>query len=85
MAHKTEIKQFIVSSFAPDVVPEDIADDFDLLETGTVDSLGLLSLISWLEQRYGLSVSDVDISPMDFRSVAAMDAFVREHAPSPAS
>jgi D-alanine--poly(phosphoribitol) ligase subunit 2 len=41
----------------------------DLLETGLVDSIGLVELILQLEDRFGLSLPMEDLEIDDFRSV----------------
>jgi D-alanine--poly(phosphoribitol) ligase subunit 2 len=43
--------------------------DIDLLETGLVDSIGLVELILELEERFGVSLPMEDLEIDDFRSV----------------
>jgi acyl carrier protein len=81
MSNVDTIKQFIIEEFLPDVRTDELSVDEDLLADGVIDSLGLLKLIAWLEDRFALSVDDVALNPDNFRSVAAMDAFV-EHSRS---
>ena len=71
------IKQFVLAEFLPDVPFERLADDEDLLAAGVIDSLGLLKVIAWLEDVFAVAVEDVDLEPASFRSVAAIDEFVR--------
>lgn len=78
MSHEAEIRQFIVSAFAPDIPTDQLPDDLDLLDTGIVDSLGLLRLIAWVGERYHIPVEDQDISPVQFSSVASITAFVQD-------
>jgi acyl carrier protein len=78
MSHERAIRQFLISSFLPDVDEEEIDSDYDLLANGVVDSLGLLTLISWVEDQFGISVEDDDLSPDKFRSVDAIATYVRE-------
>ena len=56
--------------------PSELPPDYDLVATGVVDSLGLLKVIAWLEDRFGLAIDDLELDPESFRSVAAIDAFV---------
>jgi acyl carrier protein len=72
------IKEFLVSEFLPDVPAGELGDDDDLLEGGVIDSLGLLKVIAWLEDRYGINTDDVDLDPESFQSVAAIEAFVAD-------
>ena len=80
MSTEPEIRQFIVTNFASDIAADELPDDLDLLDNGVVDSLGLLRLIAWVGDRYGIPVADLDISPAQFSSVTAIAAFVREAA-----
>ncbi|WP_260604349.1 phosphopantetheine-binding protein [Streptomyces sp. WAC05374] len=54
----------------------ELADDHDLLSDGVIDSLGVLKLIAWVEDHFQLAVGDADLDPDNFRSVAAIDAFI---------
>ncbi len=73
-----EIKEFIVSEYIPETAPEDLDSSYDLLDTGVVDSLGLLRLIQWVGDRYGIAIDDIEISPDNFRSVNAIREFIEE-------
>ncbi|URN12620.1 acyl carrier protein [Streptomyces radiopugnans] len=72
-----EIKRFVISNFLPDVPADQLSSDLDLLENGVVDSLGLLRLITWVGDEYGIPVADLDIAPHQFSSVEAIADFVR--------
>ena len=41
-----------------------------------MDSHGVMELVGFLEERYGISVADEDLSPENFESVANIGAFV---------
>ncbi|MEV6174996.1 acyl carrier protein [Streptomyces sp. NPDC051954] len=84
MSHAQAVKEFVVKEFLPDVPAEELSDDLDLMANGVIDSLGLLKVIAWLEDRYGVDTDAVDLDPESFTSVAAIAAFLanapREHA-----
>lgn len=48
-----------------------------LLETGVLDSLSLLRLVVFVQQRFGIAVDDVDLVPEHFDSVDAISAYLR--------
>lgn len=73
-----EIKHYITSEFAPDVTIDQLDADYDLLENGIVDSLGLLRLIEWVGNHFDLPVEEMDLAPANFRSVNAIHEFVTE-------
>lgn len=77
MDHIQRITKFLVDEFLPDVLADSLAADYDLLSGGVLDSLGLLKVIAWLEDRFDVVIDDVEIEPDNFRTVAAIDAFVR--------
>ncbi|PRH79289.1 acyl carrier protein [Streptomyces solincola] len=76
MSNIDTIKKFVIEEFLPDLTPQDLRDDHDLLSDGIIDSLGVLKLIAWVEDHFSLDVGDADLDPDNFRSVAAIDAFI---------
>ncbi len=77
MNHIQTITKFIVNEFLPDIPVESLEADYDLLSGGVIDSLGLLKVIAWLEDRFDVVVDDLEIAPDNFRTVAAMNAFIK--------
>jgi methoxymalonate biosynthesis acyl carrier protein len=61
-----------------DVLRQDssVATDLALVESGLVDSLGLLQIISHVESRYGVNLSD-SASPDDFHSIDSLVAAIQ--------
>ncbi|MEU7482293.1 phosphopantetheine-binding protein [Lentzea sp. NPDC042327] len=78
MSIENEVKRFIVTTFAQDVTPDQLPSDYDLLDNGVVDSLGLLRLIAWVGERYEIPVEERDVSPAQFSSVEAITAFIAD-------
>ncbi|GAA2050050.1 hypothetical protein GCM10009839_65340 [Catenulispora yoronensis] len=71
----------IVTAHAPDAGT--IPPDYDLIEGGVLDSLALVSLLSWIGRRFELPVEELDLDPRRLRSIAALAEFVeanRAHA-----
>ncbi len=52
--------------------PED-----SFLENGLIDSTGMLELISYIEQQYGIRVEDDELVPENLDSLARLVAFVQ--------
>lgn len=60
------------------------AESTDLLATGLLDSLGLVTLLSALEARLRLTIDVQELDLSDFRTVPAIVAFVeRQATPEP--
>ena len=84
MSHTQTIKQFVLDEFLPDVSGDDLTTDYDLVATGVIDSLGLLKLIAWLEERFELPIDDLELDPDSFRTIDAIDAFIMRAVPAKA-
>jgi len=81
---KNLIREFIVQEFVPDTDPAELADDYDLHDGGVIDSLSLLSVVTWIERRFGVDMDRIELKPEYFRSVESIAAFVHRHAGAPA-
>ncbi|NWF82880.1 MAG: acyl carrier protein [Bryobacteraceae bacterium] len=53
-----------------------ISDEDSLLESGLLDSLGMLELVEVLKKRLGVIVDEDDLMPENLDSVAALTAFL---------
>ena len=56
---------------------QQISDSDGLLESGILDSLGILDLVSSLEQQFSMSVGDDELVPENFQSIDRLAAFVQ--------
>jgi acyl carrier protein len=54
------------------LTPADVPDDFDLLDTGTIDSLGFLELVGALADRFGVDVDFEEMDPEDIGLVGPL-------------
>ena len=53
-----------------------VARDTPLLEAGVLDSINLVRLIQFIEERFSLSIPDGDFGPELFESPATLAAYV---------
>lgn len=68
--------QFITTNFYPgqDFV---LNENLSLLDSGLLDSTGVLELITFLESRFGITVEDTEVVPENLDSLASIEAFVK--------
>jgi acyl carrier protein len=71
-----EIKDFVVTNFLFGQPGSDLANDQSFLESGVIDSTGVLELVAFLEERYGISVADRELLPENLDSVQNVTGFV---------
>jgi len=71
-----EIKAFIVTNFLFGQEGQGFADNQSFLESGIIDSTGLLELVGFIEQRYGISIADQELVPQNLDSLRNISQFV---------
>jgi acyl carrier protein len=76
MSVATEIERFVLDELMAGSAVESVDHDEDLLGSGVVDSHGLMQLVGFLRERYGVAVSDEALTPENFHTIAAIEAFV---------
>jgi len=69
-----------VTSLAPDAATQTITDDTSLLESGLLDSLGILELTTFLSERYGIEIEDEDFTADNFSTIGRLAAFIESKA-----
>jgi acyl carrier protein len=53
-------------------------NEASFLDEGIVDSLGVIELVTFVEQQFGISVADDELVPDNFDSVTKMEAYIRQ-------
>lgn len=71
-----EIKEFVVGNFLFGQGGDTLGDDQSFLESGIIDSTGVLELVAFLEQRFDISVADRELLPENLDSVHNASRFV---------
>lgn len=71
---RDEIKNYIEKEF-PGTSEVDL-DNVDLLEEEIVDSLGIFTLISFIEERFGVSIDAADINLDNFQTLDTITELV---------
>jgi acyl carrier protein len=74
------IRSFILEKF-PLARKRGITDADPLLESGIVDSMGVLELVTFVEQEFGVKVSDEELVPENFQSIRLLAEFVVAKSP----
>jgi acyl carrier protein len=74
------IRAFISETFFVD----DFANDESFLQSGTIDSTGMLELISFVETNFEIEIDDTELVPENLDSVDNLVAFLaRKRAGAP--
>jgi acyl carrier protein len=77
MTIEEQIRQYVADNFLFSDDGYQMSDDVSFLEEGIVDSTGVLELVMFVEETYGVAVRDEEIVPENFDSVSQLAAYVR--------
>ncbi len=69
------IRSFVLDKF-PLARKRNLKDSDELLESGILDSLGVLDLVSYVEQEFLIGVADDELLPENFQTIDRIAAFV---------
>jgi acyl carrier protein len=70
------IRTFVLDAF-PQARSRGLRSDAPLLESGVIDSLGVLHLVGYLQAQLGVEVADDDLVPENFQTIERVAAFAR--------
>lgn len=74
------INDYITRELVQDPALLPLGNETSLLETGILDSLSLLRLVVFIQDRFGVAVDSADLVPEHFDTVDAICAYLRSHA-----
>ena len=69
-------RQFLLSEVAPDFNRKNLNPDDELIELGLIDSLGIMKLVTFMEEEFGITVLDEEIVPENFQCLNSLVSFV---------
>lgn len=73
---KKETLRFITANLLMGASRKEIADHQSFLELGVLDSTGVIELIAFLEETFGIHVEDEEIVPENLDSLASIERYV---------
>ena len=76
------IKEFIITEVNPELQLTQLDDDEPLIESGIVDSLGVLKIMSFLDDAFGIDLSSAEINLENFKDVRTICKMVEAQASS---
>ncbi len=78
------VREFIAENFLFRADAE-IDNDQSLLESGVIDSTGVLEVIAFLETTFGIVVADEEIVPENLDSISSMTRYLASKLPAAAA
>ncbi len=72
-----EIRKFITDNFMIGQNPTTLKGNTSFLDNGIIDSLGVLELVSFVEENYGIDVKDEELIPENLDSIDNLLAYIK--------
>jgi len=71
-----EMRQFIVDNFLFGDKETKFSNDDSFLDRGMIDSTGVLELVAFLEEKYGIKIKDNELVPENLDSISCLVRFI---------
>ena len=71
------IRHFLVENFVLSDQLEQLGLDESFLENGIVDSTGILELVFFVEDRFGIQIDTSEVLPENFDSINCLASYIR--------
>ena len=77
MTFEENLLKFIREDLISEEHSIEIDENEHLIERGHIDSMGLMKLVAFIEEQTGISISDEDLIPENFETVASIVRMVQ--------
>ncbi len=74
-AHKEKVRAFIIDNFMFGSA-DGLTDETSFLDEGIIDSTGILELVDFLEQEFGIQIEDEELVPENLDSITNVHTFI---------
>lgn len=76
MDERQQIRDFL----AKYIKAESIDDDMNIFESGLVDSLFAMQLVSWIESEFDITISNEQLDLQNFKSINAISNLIKSNS-----
>lgn len=76
MTTEDRVRKHLIATGAWSRPASELTDDYALLDNGVMDSLGIMQMVSFLEDDLGIEIEDDDLMPENFSSIGAIAQLV---------
>ena len=78
MSTEEKLRKYILETYLFTTDDSALANDDSFLDKGIIDSTGILELVMFLEEEFGLSVADEELLPENLDSINNLVRFVTQ-------
>ncbi len=77
------VRQYLCENFLFGASARRLRDDASLMETGVLDSTGVMELVVFLERQFGIKVADADLLPENLDSIDRICRYLARKGAAP--
>jgi acyl carrier protein len=66
------LRDYVANELMTEKPSEPIGENDNLLSSGALDSMGLLQLVAFIEDKFGVTISSDEFHPDNFQSLSAI-------------
>jgi acyl carrier protein len=70
------IRKFITDEILHDSSAITLGDDEPLIDSGMIDSMGIMTLLAFVEEQFSIEIQGDDLIPENFASISTITALV---------
>ena len=70
------IREFILADLVTDGKGETIQDDDSLIASGVIDSMGIINLLGFVEEKFSIEISSDELLPENFETLSTITDLV---------
>lgn len=75
---QSTIKQYIVTEIMHEMNPGVLDNDAALIEGGIIDSMNLIKLVAFLEERFRIKIGEEELDIDNFKTVNSLTDFINK-------
>lgn len=76
VATQKQVREYVVENFLLGEDEDEFSDEMSFLESGLIDSTGILELVGFLEEEFEIEIADEEMIPDNLDSIASVARFV---------
>jgi len=78
MGNEEIIKKFIVDEIISSNSKNNLSYEDSLIEAGVIDSLGIMKMLAFLDEKFSISIDDQEVIPENFETIKAISNLVEK-------
>jgi acyl carrier protein len=76
MTVRNRVRDYLATTAGGAELLASLGDDDSLIDRGVLDSLGVLEMVAWLLEEFGITVDELELTADNFETVSAIISYV---------